>query len=49
MKIQYKRSNTFYMFLPLMWPSSGRCVTKNKYTEMLQKLCEPVHMYDIKC
>ena len=25
------------MFRPLTWPSSGRCVTKNKYTETLQK------------
>jgi hypothetical protein len=42
MKIYYKRSNTSYMFRPLMWPSSGRCVTKDKYSEMLQKLCEPM-------
>jgi hypothetical protein len=32
------------MFRPLMWSSSGRCVTKNKYIEMLQKLREPMHM-----
>jgi hypothetical protein len=37
MKIyMYKRSNTSYMFRSLMWPFSGRCVTKNKYVEMLQ-------------
>jgi hypothetical protein len=29
---------TCYMFRPLMWPSSGRCTTKNTYIEMLQKL-----------
>jgi hypothetical protein len=36
MKIYYKRSYTSYTFRPLMWPSSGTYVTKNKYTEMLQ-------------
>jgi hypothetical protein len=41
MKIYYKCSNTSYMFRPLMWPSSGRCVTKNKYTEMLK--CKGYH------
>jgi hypothetical protein len=38
MKIYYKRSDASYMFRPLVCPSSGRCVTKNKYIEMLQKL-----------
>jgi hypothetical protein len=42
MNIYYTHSNTSYMFRPLMWPSSERCVTKNKYIEMLQKICEPV-------
>jgi hypothetical protein len=37
MKLYYKRSNAYYMFRPLMWPSSGRCVTKNKYIDILQK------------
>jgi hypothetical protein len=37
-KIPSKLSNTSYMFRPLMWLSSGRCVTKNTYTEMLQNL-----------
>jgi hypothetical protein len=36
MNIYYKRSNTCYMFRTLMWPSSWRCVTKNKHIEMLQ-------------
>jgi hypothetical protein len=44
MKIDYERSKASYKFQPLMWPSSGRCVTKNKYIEMLQKFSEPIHM-----
>jgi hypothetical protein len=28
---------TSYMFRPLMWPSSGRCITKDRYIEILQK------------
>jgi hypothetical protein len=44
MKMYYKRSNTAYMFRQLIWPSSGRCITKNKYIEMLQKLREPIHI-----
>jgi hypothetical protein len=37
-KISSKRCNSCYMFRPLMRLSSGRCVTKKKYTEMLQNL-----------
>jgi hypothetical protein len=37
----------FYMFRPLMWPSSGRCIIKNTYIEILQKLMEPMHRYKI--
>jgi hypothetical protein len=37
-KISSTRCNSSYMFRPLMWLSSGRCVTKNKYIEMLQNL-----------
>ena len=36
------------MFRPLMWPSSGRCITKNMYVEILQKFLEPMHMYKIQ-
>jgi hypothetical protein len=36
-KMYYKRSDTSYMFRPLMWPSSERYVTENKHIEMLQK------------
>jgi hypothetical protein len=44
MKIHFKRSNSSYMFRPLMWPCSGRCITKSKYIEILQNLCEAVHL-----
>jgi hypothetical protein len=27
-----------YMFRPLMWPSAGRCITKDRYIEILQKV-----------
>ena len=27
--------NTFYIFRPFMWPSSGTCITKDRYTEIL--------------
>jgi hypothetical protein len=30
-----------------MWPSSGRCIPKNTYIEILQKLMEPMHRYKI--
>jgi hypothetical protein len=30
-----------------MWPSSGRCITKNTYIEILQKFFEPMHRYKI--
>jgi hypothetical protein len=38
MKIYYKRIIPSYVFRPLIWPSSGRCVTTNKYTEVLQNV-----------
>jgi hypothetical protein len=38
---------TSYIFRPLMWPSSGRCITKNTYIEILQTLMEPTHIYKI--
>ena len=28
--------HTFYMFRPFMWPSLGRCITKDRYIEILQ-------------
>jgi hypothetical protein len=43
-KTYYKRSNTSYMFRPLMWPSTGTCVTKNKCIEMLRML-----VYQYRC
>jgi hypothetical protein len=44
MKMYYKSNNTSYMFRPLMWPPSARCVMNNKYIKILQKLREPEHM-----
>jgi hypothetical protein len=38
MKIYYKHITSSYIFLPLMWLSSGGFITKNKYIEMLQSL-----------
>ena len=29
--------NTAHMFRPLIWPSSGRCITKDRYIEILHK------------
>jgi hypothetical protein len=36
MRIYYELTDTCYMFQPLMWTTSGRGFTKNKYIEMLQ-------------
>ena len=33
-----------YMFRPLMWPSSGRCITKYRYIEILQKFSTKAHV-----
>ena len=32
-----------YLFWPLLWPSSGRCITKDGYYKILQKVHEPMH------
>ena len=37
MKVCYKHTYTSYMFWPLMWPSLGRCVTKERYLKILQQ------------
>jgi len=35
------------MFQPLLWPSSGRWVTKDRYIEISQKFFSQLHRYKI--
>jgi hypothetical protein len=38
---------TSYMFWLLMWPPSGRCITKNTHIKILPKLLEPMQWYKV--
>ena len=40
MKACYSHRIPTYMFRPLMYPSSGRCITKDRYSEIVQKFLD---------
>jgi len=42
-----KNKNGMFPASYLLWPSSGRCFTKDGYYKILQKVCESMHRYKI--